>query len=256
MGAEKAEREIEEEQDSKSKIDCKRKGFLEDSIMYTINQLPRATLITAMEVLAMTAMDAMTDTRYVLESIIVAEERFVAPVIGDAMYEAFLDQKNVLVTEDNLPDLIDAVNVSRLAQRKEALPKGALLPGMLINASELLTEANRRLWDRFLWKITAECVHCIMLPDHWLRTTAQGQQYNNPKSLTAEMLASASGELKDVQFKIDHKLQSVINPLMARMEHWILAHADDYPLFPIKRDSEGNGINKQGKGGMAVGVYE
>ena len=209
-------------------------------------------MTTVDEVIAKAVVDENADIRYLLNSIEVAEERFIAPALGDSFYEDFIIRKNVQVSVLNQATLLAAINASLAAAGKNPIVIDNLVVGMWVNAIELCPPEYQSLWNRFLWKICAEATDIMAIAPSWLRTTAQGQQYNNPKVLTSEQLGSASGDRKDVEYKIDSMVKQRLSPLLERMKQWI-QQKGGYPLF---KDAEGKSDGVSSKvGGMIFGAY-
>jgi hypothetical protein len=224
--------------------------------MYRINRLNRAVLITVDEVITQCAMDQDADIRYIMNSIIVAEERWIRPALGNAMYRDLVTQKNVVVTADNQSDLVDAISASLVAAGKDPITADALPIGIMVNAIELVTNAKYvELWEQYLWKLTAECVDVSCVIPSWLRHTAAGQQKNNPVVVGGNTEGSATGDRKDVEYKIDAYIQSRIKPLIAAMEQWICDEGG-FTLYPAcKCEGPKNGVSTKVKGGIIFGVY-
>ena len=220
--------------------------------MYRKNSLTRPVLITIDEILTKAAVDENADTRFLVSSIEVAEERYIAPALGDAMYEDFINQKNVQVTAGNQAALLVQINGSLTSYGKNPIVLADIPVGSWVNAIEMCSTAYQNLWNRFLWKITAEAVDmCAVIPS-WTRTTAQGQQQNSPKTLNSDSAGSATADRKDVEYKLDSMSQQRLYPLIARMKKWI-ADTGGYPLFPVTKKADG--IDGQQKGGIIMGLY-
>lgn len=200
--------------------------------MYRINRLNRNVLITPDEVLFHMPSDQSVSERQISQNIIIAEERFIADALCFDFYEDFISQKNEKVTEENQEELIIKINDSLESMGKNTITSNDLPIGTIVNAIELVDNLNYvELWYRYLWKITAECVDFLTTVPSWLRHTEQGQQMNNPKVIGGNSTNSASGEAKDVKFKLDSALQDRINPLLARMHEWICKNKDKYELY-------------------------
>jgi hypothetical protein len=223
--------------------------------MYRVNQVGRPVLITVSEVIAKAAVDQSADIRYLLNSIEVAEERYIAPALGDALYEDLVNSKNVLVTDGNQPGLQELINESRTAAGKNPIELSDLRPGMYVNAIELVSSVYQELWNRYLWKITAEAVDLCATVPTWLRTTAQGQQLNAPQTIGGITEGSASGDRKDVQFKMDSMAQNRLLPLIERMKLWLCRHEAWYPLFENCGCYKADGLSNA-KGGIILGIYD
>jgi len=202
--------------------------------MYRINYLNRPTLITPDEVLFHAATDNNVDARQILPNIIVAEERIIAPALCDKFYEELLALKNVTVTTANQADLLTQINASLTASDKKNITVANIPVGTIINAIELVTNQDYvDLWNRFLWKLTAEAVDMMTTVPSWLRHTTKGQQKNNPPTIGGNGEASASGDRKDIQFKVDMQMQERIDPLIERMRLWICNRKEtDKTKFP------------------------
>jgi hypothetical protein len=200
--------------------------------MYRINRLHRNVLVTPDEVIFHAATDNEIDERQVLNNIIVAEERFIANSLGDSFYEDFISKKNVKVDVNNQADLLTKINASLVLSGGYAISATDIPIGTIINSIELVdNEWYVKLWDRFLWKLTAECVDMMTIVPSWLRHTSIGQQLNNPNTLGGNGASSASGNQKDVQFKINIFLQDRIDPLTERMRLWICQNKEHFELY-------------------------
>jgi hypothetical protein len=221
--------------------------------MYRINRLTRPVLIAIDEVLAKAVTDQDADIRYLLNSIEIAEERYIAPALGDAFYEDFITQKNVTVTSANQAAMLTNINNSLAAAGKNLISNSDIPYGTIVNAIELCAVNYQNLWNRFLWKIVAEAVDICSIVPSWTRSTAQGQMQNHPKTLSSDGAGSATADRKDIEYKIDTMMQQRLYPLIARMKKWI-QQTGGYTLFPCERKEDG--IDKQGKGGIILGLYD
>lgn len=225
--------------------------------MYRINRLSRPVLITIDEVIAKAVVDENPDVRYLMNSIEVAEERFIASALGNAFYEDFIAAKNVTVTNVNQAALVASINASLTAAGENMITSASLPVGFLVNAIELCPTEYQALWNRFLWKIVAEAVDIMAIIPSWTRTTASGQQQNNPKSITSDGTGTATADRKDVQYKVDSMVQQRLNPLIDRMKKWICDQPEGtYPLFDCGCSTDKSGINTQLKGGIIFGIYD
>lgn len=229
--------------------------------MYRINALNRPTLITTDEVIAKSATDSNPDVRMILQNIELAEERFIANAMGDEFYEDFISKKNTQVTPANQASLLILINASRSGIGRAPVLITDIPVGTWINAIELVTDTFYvQLWDRFLWRLTAECVDCMTTVPSWLRHTAQGQMLNNP-AIIGSGTESASGSAKDVKFKIDVQISSRIDPFRERMELWICnKKRSDINAFPLYQKCEcaddQDGISYKRKTAFVFGIYD
>lgn len=230
--------------------------------MYRINLLQRPTLVVPDEVLFHIASDTTVDARQLLQNIIVAEERIIAPALGNELYEDFIAQKNKEVTTGNQSSILSDINASLTAAGKQSIAAKDIPAGTIINALEFVTEPNYKLlWQRFLWKLTAEAVDMMCIVPSWLRHTSQGQQKNNPEVIGGNGSNSASGDRRDVQFKIDIWMQDRIDPLIERMHMWMCEKKQaDKTLFPKYTKAcacEGeDGVSYKRKTDMVFGLYD
>ncbi|GAB0154765.1 hypothetical protein CHRYSEOSP005_00250 [Chryseobacterium sp. Alg-005] len=200
--------------------------------MYRLNHLKRDVLITPDEVIFHAPTDQAIDERQILQNIIVAEERWIANAICDKFYEDFITKKNIRVTETNKADLTIKINASLEADGLNPIKESDLKIGMIINSIELVDNPwYVKLWERFLWKITAECVDVAAIIPTWLRHTSLGQQLNNPNAIGGNGASSASGGVKEVQLKLNSAIQDRIDPLLERMHLWICQNKEHFPLY-------------------------
>lgn len=223
--------------------------------MYAINLLKRPVLITPDEVLFHAATDNSVDARQILQNIIIAEERIIAPALGDNFYETLIGLKNVTVSSSNQADLLTKINASLTASGKTTITNTSIPIGTMINAIDLVLNAEYlTLWNRFLWKLTAEAVDMMCIVPSWLRHTTQGQQKNNPEVIGGNGANSASGDRKDIQFKIDIWMQDRIDPLRERMHQYICNNKAKYPLY-CKQCENADGISFSRKTDFVFGIY-
>ncbi|MGC4130241.1 MAG: hypothetical protein QM564_11960 [Bergeyella sp.] len=200
--------------------------------MYRINRLKRNVLITPDEVIFHAATDKEISEQSIRPNIIIAEERWIANAICDKFYEDFISQKNKEVTAENKAELLGKINNSLLIDGLNPIKESDLKVGMIINAIEFVeNEWYVKLWNRFLWKLTAECVDAMSIVPSWLKHTSSGQQKNNPNSIGGNGKESASGEKSEIQFKLDNYIQDRIDPIIERMKLWICQNKSHFPLF-------------------------
>ncbi len=223
--------------------------------MYRINQTGRPTLITPDEVIAKIASDSTIEVRMILQNIEVAEERIIVDAIGNGLYEELIAAKNREVTEANRADLLSAINASIAGNGNPALTTANLPAGTLINASEFLNTAQLALWNRFLWRVTAEAVDLMCTVPSWLRHTNTGQLNNSPKVIGGNGENAASGDRGDVKFKMDVQLQQRINPLVDRMQGWMRTNGT-HTFFGWEPACDTTEAPRRNTGGFVFGVYD
>ncbi|RFM30021.1 hypothetical protein DXN05_03350 [Deminuibacter soli] len=209
-------------------------------------------LITTDEVIALGPINQDADPRQLLQSIQIAEDRFVRPAICAGLYEDFRRQKNVIVTDVNIDDLTAKVNAGNYSEPI------TLSVGQMVNAIELVeTPAYTELWNEYLWKVCAEAVVFIASPTNFSRFTAQGEMQNNPKSITGEGQGAASVELKDIKWKMDKLMMERIDPLIEAMHLWLCENKGNFPTYTCKGCTrQTDGISIQRKSAWIPGLYD
>ena len=220
--------------------------------MYRQNKLPRPVLCTIDEIIAMAPIDQDADIRYLTNSIIAAEERWIVPALGQSFYSDFIYQKNQQVTNLNQAAMLVNINNSLTLVGKNQIVIGDIPLGMWINAIEFCQANYVNLWNMFLWQICAETVTAMASVPAWSRMTGQGIENNNPKTLTGEGQGAQTVSLKTIEKLLDNAYQQRIKPLISRMQEWICS-TGGYNLFDQCPKS---GTNSQTKGGIIFGLYE
>ena len=196
--------------------------------MYRVNPLPRKVLITTDEVIAMGPTEGTVDPRVLLQSIQIAEERFIKPSICKELYYDFRDKKNVIVTDVN--------KVALQALFASSEPAVVLVVGEMVNAIEQVDNAfYKALWNEYLWKIAAEAVVYIASPTNYSRFTSSGEVQNNPKSISNDGKSSETVDLKDMKWKLDKMLMDRIDPLIEAMHEWLCENKHNLPLYTCKK---------------------
>lgn len=197
--------------------------------MYRVNLLPRKVLITSDEVIQLGPVDGTVDPRNLILAIQIAEERFIKKAICKAMYYAFREEKNVVITAINKVYLEGLINVGNSGEPV------VLSEGGLVNAIEFVTDDwYKQLWYEHLWKLVAECVVYVATPTNYLRYSSQGEMQNNPKTITGNGEGAVSAEAKDVKWKMDKLLMDRIDPLIESMHEWICDNKEHFPLYDCK----------------------
>src|SRR5687768_17555614 len=128
--------------------------------MIGINPLRTKVLITTDEVIFHAPTDQTIDPRIILNNIIIAERRFIKPMVGSSIYKLLIDNKNLLVTSSNKATLQAIVNSGRPSDREQII----LSTGDYVNSDAYLNEQQQELWFNYLHKIVAECVWFCALP--------------------------------------------------------------------------------------------
>jgi hypothetical protein len=220
--------------------------------MYRLNPLNRNVLITTDEVVAKAPVEQDVDIRNLQNSIEIAEERFIVPLIGEGFYEDFINMKNVVVTSGNKSALQTLVNVGNNGTTI------TLKEGQIINAIEQVTNTwYVKLWNRYLWKICAECVNYTAMPTNAVKSTASGEMINNPAGPMGG--AGAQGvPLNYLKFKMDKVLMDRIDPLLEAMRVWLCANKAETSLVLWDHSgctSECGPVHKK-MGGYVFGIYD
>lgn len=223
--------------------------------MYQINRLNKKTLITPQEVIFHAPTTHTIDERSILQNIIIAEKRFVAPAIGRDFYDALLTAKHTKVDSGNQATMLTTINTYLASIGETAIASTDIPVGTLINASEYLTAHYLTLWNEHLWKLVAECVEYVLIVPTWLQHTAQGQQKNNPEVIGGNGQNSASGDLKEVQYKEKKFREDRIDPLIEDMKYFLCKNKTNYPLYTCE-DDQIDGISISRKSSIIFGAYD
>lgn len=218
--------------------------------MIGVNPLRTKVLITTDEVIFHAPVDHDTDPRTILQSIIIAERRFVKPLVGATVYNALIDNKNALVTPGNKSILQEAVNTGREGDREII----KLYSGDYVNSDTYLNSVQQELWHQCLHKIVAECVWFCSLPVNRARFTAKGVVKNYPESISSTQ-DSVTIDLSELKHLMDRGLRDRINPLIDDMHEYMCLSG--YPGYI--RSCEGCG-RSYGSGtprsNVVLGMYD
>ena len=179
----------------------------------------RNVLITSSEVIFHAPSKQTLDPRTIQQSIIVAEERFIRPAIGDALYEALCNAKNVLVTD---------ANKAALQAKMTAI---TINNGDIVNAFEEMSTVNQKLWKQYLWKLTAEAVLIASVPDAFLQFSSEGIVHGAPPAGPMNSAGVVGPNLQDVKWLMDKKILDRIDPLVTATKNFICRNKLDYPLY-------------------------
>lgn len=219
--------------------------------MYRLNPLNRNVLIVTDEVIAKAPVEQDQDVRNLQNSIEIAEERFIVPLIGAKMYEDFINMKNVVVTSGNKTALQTSVNTGNTGETV------VLVEGQIINAIEQVTNVwFVKLWNRYLWKIIAECVAYTAIPTNAVKSTSQGEMQNNPAGPMGGTGAQGVG-LGFLKFKMDKMLMDRIDPLLESMRVWLCANKAETGLVLWDSSSCAECLPTHKKmGGYVFGIYD
>lgn len=207
--------------------------------MKAVNPLRTKVLITTDEVFFHAPVDNNADVRHLLQAILIAEQRFIAPSLGYALYDTLCDKKNVLVDDGNRATLTTEINAGRPAGRATI----ELVNGDFVNSAEYLDARESVLWAKHLHKLIAETVYYCALPTNHSRFTAAGIVQDNPRTQVGNG-QPASIELKDLKHLMDRTLQDRIMPLIEAMHGYMCGVK--YPGYlrscgcdePIRRNSD------------------
>jgi hypothetical protein len=210
--------------------------------MYNLNPLMRNVLITSNEVIFHAPTKHTLDPRTIEQSIIIAEERFIRPELGFALYDALCAEKNKIVTADNLADLQAHFSKYRLQE------------GNVVNALEFLSVNNLALWKQHLWKLIAECVMIIATPEAYIQFASEGIVHTVAPMSPMGGSGTVSPELQSVKWIMDQK-QYRIDPLNQSMHNYICVTKSYFPLYT--RDCPCDNESKQSKrSDVILGIYD
>ncbi len=211
------------------------------------NPLRTKVLITVDEVLFHAPIDQVGDVRTILQNIIIAERRFIKPILGAGIYKTLIDTKNKLVTEANLAASNTEVNEGRSA-RREAI---VLVPGDYINSDTYLSTTEQELWNDYLHKLVAEAVWFTALVVNRSRFTAQGIIQNFPDNI-GSTASTATIQLRDLKHLMDRGLLDRIEPLIDDMHSFMCVTR--YPGYT--RDCGCDGTGTARKSDIILGMYD
>lgn len=218
--------------------------------MIAVQDLHRNTLINPQEVAKVIAYSDGIDLKRIQNSIIVAEERFIRPLLGFEFYDQLLTQKNVLITNDNKSSYqakIDALYGEE---------KYALKAGEVVNDIDGLNADNKLLWKEHLWSITAECVMVVAYPANYADFTSSGIVHNAPKIDAIGSNNKNTPELATVKWQIDKMVTGRIDPLINSFNKYICINKSKYPLYKKSCDCGEDGNTYTGSTVILTGVYD
>lgn len=212
--------------------------------MYRINPLQRNVLITTDEVIFHASGKSAMDPQTIRNSIIIAEERLILPVLGYDFYYSLIDTKNREVTAANKADL-----------QTKMVTGITLKEGDLVNASEFLPADDLKLWKQHLWKLTAECVMLLAMPEGFVQQAAEGTVHTNPMAGPMTSAGVTTPELRSVKWAMDKKMMDRIDPLREAMHVYICKNKAKYPLYDKTCDCDVNGVAYKRKSDFVLGIY-
>ena len=224
--------------------------------MYRQNTLQRNVLITTDEVIFHAPTNHTLDPRTTENSIIIAEERFIRPLLGYDYYQALIAQKNLLITDGNKDAQQTLINNSLPAGSQEI----TLTAGMVINALEYLDTDNKKLWTEHLWKLTAECVILTAYPEGYVHIGSEGVHQKNPPAGPMTSGGVVSPDLRTMKWALDKKLMDRIDPLIESLHQWVCkqkkADSAKYPDYEKDCDCDSKGIAFKRKSQFILGLYD
>lgn len=209
----------------------------------------RNVLITTDEVIFHAPTKQTLDPRTIQNSIIIAEERFIRPALGDDFYEALIESKNIVIDSGNKSTYESQI----LAATGKAV---TLIAGEILNAAELLSVDNLALWKQHLWKLTAECVMLLAVPEAFVQFGSEGVVHTSPVASPLNTTGISTPELKSVRWAMDKKLMDRIDPLMEAMHAWLCKRKASYPLYDKDCDCDANGVAYKRKTDWITGLYD
>jgi hypothetical protein len=210
----------------------------------------RNVLITPDEVVFHAPTKHELDPRTIEQSIIIADERLVRPALGDDLYYALTDTKNVTVTNDNQSTL--------QAQIDTALPGNTyqLVIGDIVNALEFLSPDNQVLWKQHLWKLTAECVLLSAYPEGYVQFGSEGIVHMAPPASPLSQGNIISPDLRTTKWMMDKKMSDRIDPLIEAMHTWLCKRKTTYTLYTKPCDCDADGTPYKRKTDFILGIYD
>lgn len=217
--------------------------------MIGVNTLKTKVLITTDEVIFHAPTDHEVDPRILMQSIIVAERRFIKSMLGYEIYNTLIAVKNKLVTEENKTDLQTAVNAGRPTDREQIV----LNIGDYVNSDTYLSAEQLLLWQNYLHKITAECVYLSAIVVNRARFGSKGVVKNYPESIASSQ-DSVSVDLEDMKHLLDKVRLERVQPLIEDQHKYLC-----YTKFPgYKKDCgcDTKGVAYKTQGPVATSMYD
>lgn len=202
--------------------------------MYSLNYIPRNTLITSTECTAIFG-NTVSPEKW-NNAIEIAEARFVMPLLGYNLYTDICAAKNVVVTSGNISTLQPFFNAQYPAGTGTAV---TLAVGNIVNAVELptMSAAYQTLWNQYLRRYVYECVYFVALSANYAQFSSQGLLKSNPigSALADSKTESVGVSLADVKWLEDRSLLDRINPLQTVLEEYLCANKGTYTLYSNSR---------------------
>ena len=217
--------------------------------MIGVNPLQTEVLITTDEVIFHAPTDHQADVRTILQNIIIAERRFIKPVLGDSLYKTLIEKKNKLVTSANKSSLQNDVNSGRGSDRDPIV----LNDGDYVNSDTYLDANQQALWKKHLHKITAECVWLVALPVNRARFVAGGVVKNFPETIS-ENRASVTVDLPDLKHLLDKGLNERITVLIQDMHDYLCKNG--FVGYEKDCGCDAKGTPSQKSSGVIFGLYD
>lgn len=217
--------------------------------MYRLNPLMRNVLITTDEVIFHAPTKHTLDPRTIQNAIIIAEERFIRPALGDAMYDELRNIKNLKVTAGNLA-------ATQIVYNTTATTAHTLKAGEIVNAAEYLTGFNSTLWYELLWKLTAECVMLSAFPEAYVQFGSEGVIHTVAPASPMGSGGTVAPDLRTVKWTMDKKVMDRIDPLVEALHSFICTNKTEFPKYTkvCPCDTEVN--SKSRKTDFILGLYD
>lgn len=224
--------------------------------MYKLNLLQRNVLITPDEVIFHAPTKHTIDPRPILNSIIVAEERFIRPLLGFEYYYALVDKKNLVITDANKT----AQQTNFNSSRADNAPAYNLKSGDILNAVEFLESEDQKLWKEQLWKLTAEAVMVLTFPEQFIQISSEGVTMPNPMPGPLTNAANVSPDLASMKWLMDKKIMDRIDPLMDALHEWVCyqkkKNTTSYLLYAKECACDGEEQINVRKSNLITGLYD
>lgn len=224
--------------------------------MYRKNPLKRNVLITTDEIINRGTTNHTLDPLKIEQSIIVAEERFIRPLMGYDFYRAFVDSKNLVITSGNKTAQQTLIQAAQQTDAQDVV----LQVGDIVNAYEYLSAENQTLWLEHLWQLCTECVLLMAFPDNYVQFGSAGVHLNAPPAGPMTTGGIVSPDLRSVKWAMDKKLMDRIDPLRESMHLWLCkqkeADSTKYTLYEKTCDCDVDGVAYKRKTDLVMGIYD
>jgi hypothetical protein len=131
---------------------------------------------------------------------------------------------------------------------------------MIVNAYEFMSDDNVALWLEHLWKLVAECVMVIAMPEAFVQFGTEGVMHNMPQASPMQTAGQVTPDLKSVKWVMDKKIMDRIDPLLISLKNWICykrtINTGIYAKYPVQCGCENDNTRQSRKTDIVLGLYD